>query len=114
MVITGIAVGSGIIAATVPGRPNTGPGNEEEEPTSNSDRVSLDHDRAYSNAKTQEDVVRADDVFLHEQYNELAKGDTVNAALGIAGIGTKRVIESVVGVQYPPNLPSVSGKDARL
>nr|QOD39506.1 ORF1 [uncultured densovirus] len=105
--IAGVAIGTGLgIGLTVPGRPNTGPGNEEETPTSNSDRVSADHDSAYSNAKTQEDVRQADDIFLHEQFNELTEGDTINAAIGIAGIGTKRVIESAIGVQYPPNLPT--------
>ncbi len=114
--IAGVAIASGLgIGLTVPGRPNTGPGNEEETPTSNSDRISADHDSAYSNSKTQEDVRQADDIFLHEQFNELAEGDTINAALGIAGIGTKRVIESAIGVQYPPNLPtSTPGKQCPL
>lgn len=110
---TAVTLLSGKKDYTVPGRPNTGPGNEPAEPTSNSDRISLHHDGDYANARSQDEVRAIDDTYLHEQLNEFSNpdGDHINAAIGIAGIGGKRVIESAIGVQYPPNLPvSVSGE----
>ena len=96
-----------------------GPGNSlnKGEPYNNIDADAKKHDIAYSIAKTQEDVRKADIHLLREASDHIVQGisgsgsisDTIGSVLAAGGIGSKYLIEKAVGVQYPRNLPTKEG-----
>ena len=98
---------------SIPDHRFIGPGNtvSDADPVDRDDEISKNHDINYERARTQEDIVRADDTAISEFASDFVNTGNIHSAIGAAGIGGKRVIESVIGVQYPPNLPtsSVSG-----
>ena len=60
---TGIGLGIGLSGgATLPGHKYIGPGNDENSgtPVDEDDRIASVHDKAYANAKSQQDVINAD------------------------------------------------------
>ncbi len=74
--------------------------------TSWSDEHSIIHDKAFDEAKTQEDVLKADGTFINDQITHFIEDPIgsisgTNALLGAIGIGTKNVIEKKTGVIYP-------------
>lgn len=81
------------------------------------DESAREHDIAYSQAKSKEDIYKADKSFISKSGNYIAEGisgkgsvsDTIGAVLGGVGIGTKHLLEkSINKVLYP----TISGKNA--
>jgi hypothetical protein len=121
---TALAAGTIIIGATLgsksddpivtfPGHHYTGPGNTlvGQTPVDSDDTISHIHDIAYDKAKSQSDVQAADDDAISDFIGDTIHTGNIHSAVGAAGLGIKRTIESVIGVQYPANLPvSISGK----
>lgn len=98
---------------SVPGHHYIGPGNTVDsgvEPVDQDDFIALQHDLTYGNAETQEAVNRADEIAVSEFANDFIETGNPHSLAGAVGLGAKRTIEHFVGVQYPPNLPSISGK----
>ena len=85
-----------------------GPGNtvSDTKPIDEDDHIAKDHDIAYENAKTQEDIQKADGKSADEFFNDVIENKNPHSAIGYIGLKTKQAVESVVGVQYPANLPS--------
>lgn len=86
-----------------------GPGNTVDtgaEPIDEDDMIAMDHDDRYEHAIHQEDVQEADrdgaDLFLHDAIHNR----NPHSAIGYIGLKAKEKIEGVIGVQYPPNLPT--------
>lgn len=91
---------------TLPFNPNTGPGNIPVEAGSPSDEHAIDHDAAYANAITDSDIKVADSSFIGNQIDHIFEDKIGSvshgaATIGALGIGIKRKIENVIGVQYP-------------
>lgn len=88
--------------------PHVGPGNKIL-PTANNpiDNIARQHDIAYTNAKTRQDIQTADEAFIEEMKKtspDSWKGTGVKLA-SIAGIKTKSVIENTLGkTLYPAGL----------
>lgn len=81
------------------------------------DESAREHDIAYSQAKSEEDIYKADKSFISKSGNYIAEGisgkgsvsDTIGAVLGGVGIGSKHLLEkSINKVLYP----TISGKHA--
>ena len=86
-----------------------GPGNTLDTgavPLDVDDDIAQDHDRAYESAKTQEDVQRADKEGANEFLTDVIENQNPHSIAGYIGLTAKEKLESVIGVQYPPNLPS--------
>ena len=114
-IAAGVAVGAGTIlagGAVLVGHTFLGPGNDENNPalpTDIDDRIARTHDLNYATAISQPEVLQADELAVSEFASDFSNTGNIHSALGAAGLGVKRTIEELVGVQYPPNLPSVSG-----
>lgn len=116
---------SGYPELIAPGFNYLGPGNQDmsKNPTNMVDAAAREHDLAYNNAKTSKDVANADDAFLSAMGEHVLAGltgknsliQTAGAVVGGLGIGAKRVVENVIGVQYPsvdmPEVKSMFGID---
>nr|QTZ83169.1 MAG: VP1 [Periparus ater ambidensovirus] len=95
-----------------------GPGNSLNRgpPYNHIDAAAREHDIAYTEAKTKDDVYNADQKFLSESKKHLLAGitgegtfsDSIGAAIGGVGIGTKHLIEKATNRVY---YPSISGKN---
>nr|QOD39559.1 VP [uncultured densovirus] len=96
---------------SLPGHRYIGPGNTVDsiEPVDSDDAIAKDHDIAYEHAKTQEDVQDADRVGAHEFLTDALFNQNPHSIAGYIGLKGKEKAESVIGVQYPPNLPSSAG-----
>lgn len=130
-VITGITIGAGTIIVgttlgTLTSRTNTdgephkdpivsipdhryiGPGNDISNalPVDVDDAISKQHDIDYSKAGTQDAIKAADDIAIGGFVDDFVNTGNVHSGIGALGLGVKRGLESVVGVQYPPNLPA--------
>ncbi len=132
-IVTGVVLGAGTVAigttigvlsgkseetdhtppvVSLPEHNYIGPGNSVDSgiaPVDRDDEISQQHDINYNQAKTQQDIQHADDTAIGEFVTDFVDSGNIHSAIGAIGLGTKRVIESAVGVKYPPNLPSVSG-----
>jgi hypothetical protein len=100
---------------TFPGHHYTGPGNtlSGKTPVDSDDTISHIHDIAYNTAQSQADVRAADDDAISDFIADVVHTGNIHSAVGAAGLGIKRTIESAIGVQYPANLPvSSTGKYA--
>ena len=89
-----------------------GPGNtiDDTPPVDLDDSIAKEHDINYEKAKTQEDIQKADREGAHDFLSDFIDNKNVHSAIGYIGLKAKEKFESIVGVQYPPNLPtSVSG-----
>jgi hypothetical protein len=108
----GLAIGlSG--GANIPGHHYIGPGNDEDgpEPVDKDDLIAKHHDIAYSKATSKQDVVDADTVAIDAFDQDWRENQNYHSLLGRTGLQAKKAIESVIGVQYPPDLPSsISGE----
>ena len=129
-VITGVAIAAGTIAigttvgvltsknnefgephkdpvVSLPEHRYIGPGNtvDDIEPYDIDDQISKNHDINYGNANTQDAVKKADDIAIGEFLEDFSNTGNIHSAIGGVGLAGKRLVESVVGVQYPPNLP---------
>nr|QUS52535.1 VP2 [Mute swan feces associated ambidensovirus 3] len=84
-----------------------GPGNtvDEAPPVDTDDTIAREHDVRYEEAKTQEDIQKADEIGINEFVDDAIEGN-VHSAVGAIGLGIKKKIEQYTGVIYPPNLPS--------
>lgn len=107
---------------TLPFTKYTGPGNSlnSGDPVNEADLESKIHDTKYANAKNKEDILKADQEYISHQSNILAEGlsgktnlgNIVTSGIGLAGIGSKHIIEKQLDkVIYPS---SFSGKLWRL
>lgn len=102
---------------TLPFHKYTGPGNplSSGDPVNEQDANSRIHDYAYNSAKTEAEIVEADEHYIEDTKITLANVLSGKASIGnlpavIAGgigISAKKAIESQTGVIYPTN---VSGK----
>lgn len=126
---TGVGIGLGTIAigttigvinkedghkdpvVSLPDHRYIGPGNtiDDTEPVDLDDSIAKEHDINYEKAKTQEDVQEADRQGADEFLSDFIDNKNPHSAIGYIGLKAKEKFESIVGVQYPPNLPSVSG-----
>lgn len=88
---------------TWPGYRYPGPGNPlpNGTPVNFVDQLPCEHDWAYRRARTEEEVREADRAAICGFAAELMTHGTYTAAIGLAGIGTKYIVESGVGVKYP-------------
>nr|QOD39592.1 ORF1 [uncultured densovirus] len=110
--VIGTALGLGLSGgATLPGHKYIGPGNEEDlgEPVDVDDAIARKHDINYGKAKTQEDVVEADEEAISEFYDDWKKTGNIHSVIGSVGLGIKKAVEGKTGVLYPRNLPSKYG-----
>ena len=85
----------------LPGSNNIGPGNKLQPPLTNADHVALDHDIAYSEAKTNQDITTADKKAIGDFTNEYIYGSNpvskFQAAVGTIGLGVKHAVDQIVG-----------------
>lgn len=101
---------------TLPGYKYLGPGNpvDSGEPSNRLDAIAQRHDQAYTRIsqyykktkdyrRFEQEIRQADDDFIAEVAQNRPEGIYDAAAQGaaLAGIAGKRLLESVVGVQYP-------------
>lgn len=137
-VVTGVAVTAGLITigttvgllssdsdntsdhqdpvVSLPDHRYIGPGNtvDETEPVDVDDDIAREHDIAYEKANTQEDVQEADRQGASEFLSDVIHNNNPHSIAGYIGLKAKEKVESVLGVQYPPNLPiSSSGMSHR-
>ena len=91
-----------------PGHNYLGPGNRTNNgpPRDRDDAIAQTHDIAYSRAATETDIRAADRQAIAAFSRDFIQGGNWHSAAGAVGLGTKYVVESAVGVQYP----SMSGK----
>nr|QOD39564.1 ORF1 [uncultured densovirus] len=90
-----------------------GPGNDENDPNlpvDLDDQIAKVHDKEYSKVETQEDVFDADDRAIHDFSSDAIDNKNPHSVLGAIGLKVKTELEKQFGVQYPPNLPSISGE----
>ncbi len=90
-----------------------GPGNDENDPNlpvDLDDQIAKVHDKEYSKVETQEDVFDADDRAIHDFASDAIDNKNPHSVLGAIGLKVKTELEKQFGVQYPPNLPSISGE----
>lgn len=100
---------------TLPGHNYLGPGNKLDKgpPTNQIDQDAQEHDHAYNDAQSQQDIKDADHKFIGQAGDHIAEGlsghgsisDTIGAVIGGAGIGIKDKVENQTGVKYPSGLP---------
>lgn len=100
---------------TLPGYKYLGPGNslDRGEPTNFIDADAQEHDIAYDQAKSKQDIYTADTTFLSKAGDHIAEGisgqgsysDTIGAIAGAVGIGTKHLVESGVNKVLYPSIP---------
>lgn len=90
----------------LPGYNYLGPGTYDfsQKPVNEADKVAREHDLAYANAKSDEDIRKAD----RESIPKFLTSGSVGGVVGAAGIGIKYGVESVTGVLYGNN--SMSNK----
>ena len=95
---------------------NIGPGNDPLSPRNIFDWYALEHDIAYDDAKTREDIVTADERFLKQYYGTVAKSiiELFHKAAGISGIELKRAFEKYIIPIYPRGLPMEGSKKRKL
>lgn len=96
---------------SLPGHHYIGPGNsiDSVEPVDTDDIIAEAHDKVYEVAKTQEDIHNADHNSANDFLTDVIESGNPHSVAGYIGLKTKETIEGLTGVQYPPNLPSVSG-----
>ncbi|AIQ82698.1 structural protein [Sea star-associated densovirus] len=84
-----------------------GPGNtiDDTEPVDLDDDIAREHDINYEKAKTQEDVQEADREGAGEFLTDVIHNSNPHSIAGYIGLKAKEKVESVIGVQYPANLP---------
>nr|QRQ90276.1 MAG: hypothetical protein 3 [Parvoviridae sp.] len=132
IIVTGVAVAAGTIAVgttvgvlqtkrksdvhkdpvvSLPDHRYIGPGNtvDETPPIDTDDAIAREHDIAYNKAETQEDVQEADRQGANEFLTDVIHNNNVHSIAGYIGLKAKEKIESVIGVQYPNNLPLSTG-----
>nr|QOD39531.1 VP [uncultured densovirus] len=93
-----------------------GPGNTVDDtlPVDVDDDIAREHDINYEKAQTQEDVQEADRQGASEFLSDVIHNNNIHSVAGYIGLKAKEKVESVIGVQYPPNLPvSSSGMSHR-
>ncbi|QOR29556.1 VP1 [Bat-associated densovirus 4] len=85
----------------LPGSHYIGPGTDDySRPTKTvADAVAREHDIAYTNAKSTEDIRSADSRAISGFIDTISK-DPVQGSIGALGIGTKYAVESITGVTY--------------
>lgn len=95
------------MAYHIPGHNYIGPGTQDfnKQPVDDDDTIASAHDRAYSNAKTNEDVRRAD----RDAIRDFAAVGGVHGYVGAAGLAIKYGVESLTGVLYP-KIPTREGR----
>lgn len=89
---------------TAPNHYFLGPGNDAnrpENPVDLDDQIAKEHDIAYENAKTREDISKADDVAISDFVADAHDNHNVHSVVGAVGLKAKQALESVVGPVYP-------------
>ncbi|AKC42762.1 viral protein [Cherax quadricarinatus densovirus] len=84
-----------------------GPGNTLSgiKPVDTDDHIALDHDKAYEQAKTQQDIQNADKKSAGEFLTDIIENSNPHSIAGYIGLKAKETVEGLVGVKYPANLP---------
>lgn len=92
-----------------PGHNYLGPGNPlENGPTvDEADRIAKIHDTHYNEANTNQDVYKADQEAILNFFQDFKKQPNLPSLAGIAGLGTKHLIERSSGKIIYPNLKQV-------
>lgn len=112
----GVAVGGAVVGgilgsiltrgrgATAPGHHFLGPGNpvDEAPPVDTDDQIAKDHDIAYSNAKTAEDVHIADKEAINKFAADYKEHGNLHSKAGELGLTLKHNVEKFTGILYPP------------
>ena len=90
--------------ATLPGHHFVGPGNpvDEAPPVDVDDVIAKQHDIAYSNAKTVDDVHAADKEAIKQFRADFDEHGNLHSKLGELGLTLKHNVEKFTGVLYPP------------
>ncbi|ARI46484.1 structural protein [Ambidensovirus CaaDV1] len=132
-VVTGVAIGAGIITVgttvgvlsnrnsdssesssthkdpivSIPDHRFIGPGNtvDDTPPVDVDDDIALEHDIRYENAQSQQDIQDADRDAANDFLTDAIHNNNPHSVVGYIGLKGKEKIESIIGVQYPPNLP---------
>lgn len=94
---------------TLPGSNHIGPGNQIKDVPilSKADGVARVHDISYNKAISQQDVREADRRAIKSFWGT----KSVQGKIGAVGLGLKYGAESIFGVKYPANLPSIAGNN---
>lgn len=108
---------------TLPLHKYLGPGNSVNQgtPYNDIDDDARLHDLAYSEAKEEIDIQKADEVFIKRTGDHLIEGinyknyfeTPLGAGVGLLGIGTKYNIEKEIGVKYPQMSGSLSESERK-
>ena len=88
----------------LPGHHFIGPGNTADRPESpidEDDRIAQIHDKEYSSAKSNSDIVTADEKAIQAFDTDYQKTGNKHSLAGRLGLQAKKTVESVIGVQYP-------------
>lgn len=105
------AIGTAVVGAIgirkqyhYPGHEYLGPGTDLEkakDPIDADDKIAKTHDIAYSVAKSDSDIHKADEVAIKQFKDDFVSNYNIHSALGAIGLGVKYAIEDNVGVLYP-------------
>lgn len=91
-------------AFTIPGYKYEGPGNALNlgNPVNKADAVAMAHDYAYEYAVNTNDIKEADNVAIENFVSlDTIKDSPFGGIVGAAGLEAKKVVESIIGTQYP-------------
>lgn len=93
--------------ATLPGHEFIGPGNivDKQEPVDKDDAIAKEHDLAYQNAKSKQDIIKADNDAINKFDADYNVNGNIHSKIGSIGLQLKTAIEHKFGVIYP----SISG-----
>lgn len=82
-----------------PGHNYLGPGNvlDHGEPVDNADEIAREHDFAYSVARREEDIYRADWQAIKQFGGDFVSTGNVADVVGIVGLGAKTIVERPLG-----------------
>ncbi|KAK9700594.1 Phospholipase A2-like domain [Popillia japonica] len=85
-----------------PGHNYLGPGNvlDHGEPVDNADEIAREHDFAYSVARREEDIYRADWQAIKQFGGDFVSTGNVADVVGIVGLGAKTIVERPLGTVF--------------
>lgn len=94
--------------AVLPHHDFIGPGNpiSDKEGVDKDDQIAKEHDIKYQEAKTQDDIKKADQDAIAKFQADYNINGNLHSWLGATGLGLKSAIEHKFGVLYP-NLPTI-------
>ncbi len=93
-----------------PGHNYLGPGNvapsagNQAPPIDRDDQIAAEHDTAYHQAKTKEDIYKADTQAIGDFAHDAYKNLNWHSAVGAIGLGAKHGVERLTNKVFYPNL----------